>query len=110
MDVLAVLIPALVGLLIEYLRRKLGAEKMKKIQDELLTKQQLAMIAIQLVEQFYKDIKGEDKYNKAAEWLSQRCKDYGLVVTAEEIKGLIESAIRTAKDTWGEDWANAIKE
>jgi LL-H family phage holin len=110
MDVLAVLIPALVGLSMEYLRRRLGTEKMRKIQEELLAKKELALLAIKMVEQIYIDIKGQEKYDKAAEWLSQRCKDYGIAVTSDEIQGLIEAAIRTLKDELGDDWANAIQE
>lgn len=39
-NLLAVLIPALVALAVEYLRRKLGVEKLKQIQEELAAKQE----------------------------------------------------------------------
>lgn len=104
-DVLAVLIPALVGLAMEYLRRKLGTEKMEKLKKELAVKKELAILAVRFVEQVYKDLHGPEKYQKAAEWLSARAAEYGFNVTPDEIKGLIEAAIRELKDSLGEEWA-----
>lgn len=69
-DLLAILIPILAGLAVEYLRRRLGTEKMKRVQEELNAKQDLALIAIRFAEQVYKDLHGEEKYQKAAEWLA----------------------------------------
>ncbi|MGB9825726.1 MAG: phage holin, partial [Desulfofundulus sp.] len=97
-DLLAILIPALAALAVEYLRRRLGTEKVKRIQEELATKQELATLAVRFVEQVYKDLHGPDKYQKAAEWLAARAQEHGLKLTAEEIKGLIEAALRQLKD------------
>jgi len=105
-DVLAILIPALVALAVELLRRKVGVEKIKKIQHELEVKQELALLAVRFVEQTYKDLHGEDKYNKAASWLAERAQEQGIKITAEEIKCLIESALRIIKNELGEQWAN----
>jgi len=93
-DLLAILIPALAALAVEYLRRRLGTEKIKRIQEELAAKQELATLAVRFVEQVYKDLKGEEKYQKAAEWLVAQAEKVGLKLTADEVKGLIEAALR----------------
>ncbi|NNG67363.1 phage holin [Caldanaerobacter subterraneus] len=108
---LLLLLAALAGVyLAGFLRRKVMNEKMEMILKELLTKKELAETAVKFVEQVYKDIlKGEEKYNKAAEWLKIQFSKLGLSYTDEEIKGLIEAAVRTFKDTFGEEWAKQIK-
>lgn len=106
-DLLAILIPVLAGFIIEFIRRRLGVEKMKRIQEELATKQELAALAVRFVEQVYRDLHGEQKYQKAAEWLAARAGELGLKVTPQEIKGLIEAALRAFKDEFGEEWAKA---
>jgi len=96
--------------LVAFLKKKVGAEKLKQIEIQLQTKQDLAAIAVQFVEQVYRDVlKGEEKYNKAAEWLVSQLKKLGLEFTDTEVKGLIEAALRTFKDTFGEEWAKKIK-
>lgn len=106
---LGILIPALCLIVIELIRRKLGLEKMKKIQAELETKQELASLAVQFVQQGYKELNGQNKYNRAAEWLAARVRERGIKVTADEIKGLIEAALRSLKDEFGERWANQVE-
>lgn len=108
-DLLAILIPALAALAAEYLRRRLGTERVKRIQEELATKQELATLAVRFVEQVYKDLHGPDKYQKAAEWLAARAQEHGLKLTADEIKGLIEAALRQLKDAFGNEWAKQLQ-
>lgn len=108
MDAMGILIPALCLVAIELLRRKLGLEKMKRIQSELDTKQELAGLAVRFAEQAYKDLHGKEKYNQAAKWLAARAQERGIKVTSEEIQGLIEAALRMAKDEFGEQWAAAV--
>jgi LL-H family phage holin len=107
-DLLAILIPLLAGFIIEFIRRRLGVEKMKQIQEELAAKQELATLAVRFVEQVYKDLHGPDKYQKAAEWLAARAGELGIKVTPDEIKGLIEAALRELKDAFGEEWAKQV--
>jgi LL-H family phage holin len=108
-DLLAILIPTLAALAVEYLRRRLGTERVKRIQEELATKQELAILAVRFVEQVYKDLHGPDKYQKAAEWLVARAQEHGLKLTADEIKGLIEAALRQLKDAFGNEWAKQVQ-
>lgn len=107
-DLIVILVPMLVGFLVELLRRKLGVEKMKRIQQELSTKQDLAVLAVRFVEQVYKDYNGPEKYNKAAEWLVAQLEKTGLKFTTDEVKGLIEAALREIKDNFGDEWAKTI--
>jgi len=107
-DVLVLLATVAAGYAVAWLRKRLGVEGMKKIEAELATKQELAGLAVRFVEQVYKDIHGEAKYQKAAEWLAARASELGLKVTPEEVKGLIEAALRTFKDEFGEEWAKQV--
>lgn len=104
-DVLVLLATVAAGYAVAWFRKRLGVEEMKRIEAELAAKQELAALAVRFVEQVYKDIHGEAKYQKAAEWLAARAGELGLKITPEEIKGLIEAALRTFKDEFGEEWA-----
>ncbi|MGI5921081.1 MAG: phage holin [Syntrophomonadaceae bacterium] len=103
---LGILLPALCAIAIELIRRKLGLEKMKKVQAELKTKQELASMAVQFVEQAYITLHGEEKYNCAAQWLAVRARERGIKVSEDEVKGLIEAALRKLKDEFGGQWPN----
>lgn len=104
-DAFLVLLPVLAVMLVEYIRRRLGLEKMQRIKKELETKQELAGLAVRLVAQSYNDLQGEEKYNQAAEWLVTQAKQRGINITLDEVKGLIEAAVRAFKDEFGEQWA-----
>ncbi len=105
-NALAILIPVLVTIGIEFLRRKMGTEKMKKIQEELAAKKELADLAVKFVQQVWFDLSGPERFEKAAEWLAARAAEQGLKLSSDEIKGLIEAAIRLAKDQFGNEWGN----
>lgn len=105
-DALAVLIPLLVAAAAEYLRRRLGNEKLEQIKRELETKQVLANTAVKFAEQAWQDLGGQTKYETAAGWLATEAQARGIKVTDAEIKGLIEAALREIKDALGEEWAN----
>ena len=104
-NVLVLLATIAAGLAVAWLKKRLGVEGLNRVKAELETKQELATLAVRFVEQVYRDYKGEEKYNKAAEWLSNRVAELGLKITPDEIKGLIEAALRTFKDEFGEEWA-----
>jgi hypothetical protein len=109
LNALAILVPALAAISVELIRRKLGVEKMNRIQRELETKKELAALAVKFVEQVNIDYDGADKYSQALKWLVNRAGDIGLSVTVDEAEGLIEASLRAFKDTFGEEWANAVK-
>ncbi|NLC08185.1 MAG: hypothetical protein GX755_09530 [Syntrophomonadaceae bacterium] len=59
------------------------------------------------VEQVYVDLNGPAKYQAAAEWMEARARERGLKLTADEVKGLVEAALRQLKDSFGAEWSNA---
>lgn len=106
-DALLVLLPILAAMVAEWLRRKLGVERLRKVQKELETKQDLAALAVQFAEQALRDYKGEEKFDAAADWMVDRLADKGIKVSTAEITGLVEAALRAFKDEFGEQWASA---
>ena len=103
-DIIAVLLPILVAYLVTWIQKKLGSEKVQKIIYELETKKELARIAVMFVQQAYKDLGGPEKYEKAAEWLSDMSDYMGLDLTPEEVKALIEAVLKELKAELGEAW------
>ncbi len=108
--ILTVLIPALALLLVELLRRKLGVEKMRTIQEELHAKQELGIMAVRYAEQAYKDYQGPVKLAHASAWLEKQAKKRGLNVTAAEVEVLVESGLRLLKDEFSEAWIREVQE
>jgi len=108
-NILIILVTLAAGFAVVYIRKRLGVEGMQKIEKELAAKRELAYLAVLFVEQAYRDLGGEQKYNEAARWLSGRLKEKGLNIDYEEIKGLIEATLRTFKDEFGENWAKEIE-
>jgi len=99
LDVLAILIPALVGWLIAYVNKKIGTENAKKVEIQIATKKGIVWDAVNFVEQAYKDLDGPGKFAKAEAWLISEAKTVGITLTTDTIKGLIESTVKTMKDT-----------
>jgi len=103
-DIIAILVPILVGYAIAWLQKRIGTEKLEAVVRELATKRELARVAVLFVQQAYKDLGGAEKYDKAAEWLSDAADKIGIQLTEEEIKGLIEAALKELKTELGEAW------
>lgn len=104
-DILAILITVAVALLIGWLKKKLGIEGIKKVQEELTAKQELALLAVKAVEQLWGGVlHGDEKVQKATEFISEQAAKVGLAISPEEIRTLIEWAVRTMKDEFGEAW------
>lgn len=57
------------------------------------TKQDVAKTCVKAVEQIYKDLHGEEKFNKALECISDILAEKGIAVSETEMKMLIESAV-----------------
>lgn len=104
-DIFSIALPVLAVLAAEWLRRKLSVERLQRIQKELETKQELAILAVRCIEQVCQDLKGTEKYNQAANWLASRAQECGLQISDDEIEGLIEATLRAFKDEFGEGWA-----
>lgn len=57
------------------------------------TKQDVAKTCVKAVEQIYKDLHGEEKFNKALECISDMLAEKGIAASDIEMKMLIESAV-----------------
>ena len=64
------------------------------------TKQNVVKTVVQGVEQIYKDLHGEEKYEKALEAASDMLSEKGVSVTELELKMLIESAVGEFNDVF----------
>lgn len=96
----ALIISILTGFIIKFVRTKIGEERFE-------VAQRLAELAVKFVEEAYPSLKGEAKYQKAAEWFVEQAKRYGITLTEDEVLGLIHGILRELKDAYGEDWAQA---
>ncbi len=105
---LAVIIPIGAAYVVELLRRKVGVERLRRVQQELEAKRELATLAVKFAEQAFRDYGGDKKFLAAADWLTERARSLGLNVTEDEVEGLIESALREIKDALGEEWAARV--
>lgn len=90
--------------LVSFIRKKIGVEKMRKISEELMLKQELASIAVKFMQQVYGELNGKEKYDKAVDWMTSELNLRGIKINSNEAKGLIESSLKTFKDTFGQEW------
>lgn len=63
------------------------------------TKKSVVKTVVQAVNQLYKDLHGEDKYNKAVELASDMLAEKGVSISELEIKMLIEAAVNEFNNT-----------
>lgn len=89
----------LASLLIMFINKKLGVEKIALIKSQLETKQELANLAVRFAEQAYRDFNGEEKRMAAMAWLQKQASNAGLKMTTQEMNGLIEAAVCSFKKT-----------
>lgn len=67
----------------------------KYINDK--TKQDVVKTCVKAVEQLYKDLSGEEKYQMAIESVNEMLTEKGLTITTLELEMLIESAVNEFK-------------
>lgn len=68
--------------------------------EEFLGKEEIVEAGVLFVEQVYKGYDGDQKLALAYEWISRQLEKYNLDVDAEEVEGLIESAVYKFKAGW----------
>ena len=107
---LAILLTPLVALGIEYLRRRIGIERLQRIKQEFDAKQEWALLAVRYAEQAYRDGGGPEKYSVACEWLSTHAEAKGIKLSGLEIEGLIESSVQILKSELPGLWGSAVSE
>lgn len=69
-------------------------------------KKKFAEDSVKAVEQVYKNLHGEEKFNKALECLTERLNQEGINWTKLECELLIESVVLELNKPWIEDGAN----
>lgn len=99
------LLPFLMGAAFEVARRVIGVQKLSKLKHVLDIKNSLAADAVLFAQQAFKDLDGEQKYQKALQALSQRLEMYGINYDPGELGILIESALKEIKKDFSADWA-----
>lgn len=75
----------------------------KKIYTEHVntkTKEKIVKICVRAVEQMYKDLHGEEKYNKVVESVVEMLGEKGITITELELKMLIEAAVGEFNETF----------
>lgn len=87
MEILGTVLTALAG----YLGIVIKNLCQKYLNDK--TKQDVARTCVKAVEQIYKDLHGEEKFNKALENASDVLAEKGITVSDTEMRILIESAV-----------------
>ena len=87
MEIIYALIMAIIGW-IAVVAKNLAT---KYINDN--TKKAVAKSVVQAVEQIYKDIHGEDKLNKAIEYMAEMLTEKGITTTELEVRVLLEDAV-----------------
>lgn len=103
-QVIILLIPVLVGFIINLAKKYLNITDLKNIQEELITKQELVKVAITFVQQAYSELGGEKKYDLAVSWLTDELAKRKIKITDDEIKALIESTLKSLKAEFGQQW------
>ena len=103
---LIILIPFFSTQLLKWMSHKIGTQKLAKIKSELDTKSGFAYAVVLFVQQTAKDLDAEGKLGLAEKHLIQRLQGAGLKVNIDEVDILIESVLKTAKNTFGEQWNN----
>lgn len=109
-ELLMLLVVVLAGFAVAVLKKYLGTEKMKQINEELKSKQEIVDTVVLFVQQVYGHYEGEKKFvialETASEWLTSK----GIKVTVTELRSLIESSVKLLKTEFGEEWYKVTEE
>lgn len=75
----------------------------KKIYTDFIntkTKEKIVKVCVQAVEQLYKDLHGEEKYNKVVESVVEMLGEKGITISELELKMLIEATVGEFNETF----------
>lgn len=104
MTTITIGLPLLITLIFKYLNAKIGVEKMAIIEQEILNASTLAETAVTYIQQKYPNLTAENKKQEAINWLILELDNRNIVLTKEQINAYLESALKIAKDSFGENW------
>jgi len=74
--------------------------KRKGVLDMITAKEELALIAVQFIEQAYQEFEGPAKFDAAMEHLAYSLGKHGIKVSPSELESLVESAVYEMKQAW----------
>ncbi len=98
-EILVAIVIIGIGFLISWIRQKRSVEQLKIIQ-------MIVEEGVLFAQQVYKELNGEEKFDKALEAISKKLKEKGIKVNAETIKTTIEAVLKRLKKEFGESWDN----
>ena len=105
---LILIVAALAGAALAWVvRSALGPQAatwIQKVQEELIAKQDLVRLAVMYAQQYWAELDGPERYEKAVEWLTNQAKRIGIEMTDDEMRGLIEASVKQLKAEFGEAW------
>lgn len=104
--IVGLILTVAIGFVINYIKKKIDIDTLHHIQKEFETKQILATMAVRFVEQAYTDFRGDEKLNKASDWLAEKLNSLGIKSNSSEIRVLIESSLKILQEQFGEEWNN----
>lgn len=73
------------------------------------TKEKIVRICVGAVEQLYKDLHGEEKYNKVVESVVEMLGEKGITISELELKMLIEATVAEFNEAFKKTETTAIK-
>lgn len=89
LNIVLTIIMVLIGTKLNSLYKKVSKNEMAKA---------VIKTVVTAVEQIYKDIDGEKKYELALSWISDELKEKNINISTKEVKALIEEAVYTLKN------------
>jgi LL-H family phage holin len=115
-EILSQLILNLIGILgliasyfiIAFLKKKVGLENLKNINQELTNNQELAKLVVLYIQKKFETADGETKFNEAYIALSEMLEKKGINLTETEIQVLIESSLKILKKQFGVTWKEEV--
>ena len=105
-SLLVLIIPFLATHIFIWIGHHIGTQKLAKIKSELDTKRGFAYDVVLFVQQTARGLDSAGKLGMAENHLIQCLQNAGLKVNIDEVDILIESVLKTAKNSFGEQWDN----
>ena len=84
-------------------------ETVSKVYNEFVLKQGWVMDAVRYAEQTFIGDKGTKKYDAAVDYVVKKAKEYGITITSDELKVMIEAQVQKLKESASGSWDNAVE-
>lgn len=98
------IITVLIGIAVSSLKGWLDAKRLeietKRGKEQLEVVDAVAKSTVNYVEQVFKDVNGSAKLMRALDASQKALADQGIVITDEQLRVFIESAVKQANDEW----------